>query len=276
MIGSTGSARPHRSEAEICERIRRGGSALVALSGGVDSGLVAALTREALGSCSVAVTLQGAAVASREVARARRVAERIGIEHVVLDVDPLARAEYRENVANRCYFCRTVETARLREFGAGRSVRQYLDGVHSDDLSDDRPGLRALNEAAFDHPLLWAGWGKDDVRAAARSRGLPNWDQPSDACLASRVAHGNEISKELLGRIEVAESILLDRGFRRVRVRVRGTGARIEVDPTEVDRLREEPLVSEVTAALRVLGFDPVAVDPNGYPGAGRRGAPPP
>ncbi len=243
----------------------------MALSGGVDSGLVAALTQEALGPRSIAVTLSGTAVAAREVARAREVAVRIPIEHVVLEVDPLARPEYRENLPNRCYFCRTVETARLREFGSGRSIRQYLDGVQADDLLDDRPGLRAMNEAGFDHPLLWAGWGKADVRTAARSRGLPNWDQPSDACLSSRVAHGIEITTELLGRIEAAESVLLDRGFRRVRVRVRGTGARIEVDPNEVERLREEVRTSDVTAALRTLGFDPVEIDPDGYPGAGRR-----
>lgn len=270
MIGPSGSKRLRRSEREIRERIRVGGPALVALSGGVDSGLVAALCQEALGPRSVAVTLSGAAVAAREVARARELAERIGIAHVVLEVDPLTRPEYRENVPSRCYFCRSVEAARLKEFGAGRGVRQYLDGVHADDLSDDRPGLRALDEAGFDHPLLWAGWEKADVRSTARSMGLPNWDRPSDACLASRVAHGNVITPELLHRVETAESVLLDLGFRRVRVRVRGSGARIEVDPSEVARLRAEPLASEVAAALGALGFAPVAIDPEGYHG-GRR-----
>ena len=270
MLGPSPSDRTRRSETEIRERIRAGGPALVALSGGVDSALVAALAHEALGPRSVAVTLSGVAVAAREVERARRVAERIGIDHVVLEVDPLARPEYRENPSNRCYSCRAVEATRLKEFGIGRAVRQYLDGVHADDVSDDRPGLRALEEAGFDHPLLWAGWGKADVRSAARSKDLPNWDQPSDACLASRVAHGNTISRELLGRIEAAESVILDRGFRRVRVRVRGAGARIEVDPSEVARLRAEPLVSEVTAALHALGFALVVVDPDGYHGARR------
>ena len=272
MSDPSSSEHFRRSEADIRERIRSHGAALVALSGGVDSGLVAALAAEALGPRSVAVTLSGAAVAAREVTRARAVAELLGIEHVGLEVDPLARREYRENLANRCYFCRSVEIARLKEFGAARAVRQYLDGVHADDLSDDRPGLRALDEAGFDHPLLWAEWGKPEVRSAARSKGLPNWDQPSDACLASRVAHGSRISTELLGRIETAESMILDRGFRRVRVRVRGAGARIEVDPSEVGRLRAEPLASEVTAALAALGFAFVVIDPGGYHGGGRPG----
>lgn len=261
---------PHRSERELLDHLRSGGPALVALSGGVDSSLVAALAHEALGTSVIAVTLAGPAVSAAEVARARGVAESLALPHEVIPVDPLARTEYRENPANRCYFCRSIETAALRAFGEPRGVAQYLDGIHADDLSDDRPGLRAMDEAGFSHPLLWAGWTKADVRKAARARGLPNWDVPSDACLASRVAHGNPISRELLAHIEAAESVLLERGFRRVRVRVRSGGARIEVDPNEVERLLTEPLASEVASRVRALGFEPVAIDPRGY-GAGRR-----
>jgi len=257
-----------RSSEELVARIRKGGRALVALSGGVDSSLVAALAYSAIGEEAVAVTLVSPSVSHSEVVRAERVASAIGLEHVLLRADPLSRAEYRANGPDRCYFCRSVETSVLREFGAARSVRQYLDGVQRDDLSDDRPGLRAMNEAGFEHPLLWAGWGKREVREEARRRGLPNWDQPSDACLASRVAHGDPVSAELLARIESAEKVLLDRGFRRVRVRVRSGAARIEVDPSEVPRLLEEPLASEVTAAVAQVGFRSVSVDPRGYRGA--------
>lgn len=256
-----------RTAEEVLERLRSGGSTLVALSGGVDSAVVAALAHEALGRASVAVTLSGPSVSAAEEQRARETAVSVGIEHVVLPVDPLARREYRENPSDRCYFCRSVETQALRAFGVRRGVRQYLDGIHIDDLTDDRPGVRAMDEAGFFHPLAWAGWTKADVREAARRRRLPNAEQPSEACLASRVAHGQPISAELLGRIERAEAILLGRGFRRVRVRVRGAGARVEVDPEEVGRLSEEPLASEVTRGIRALGFDPVTIDPRGYPG---------
>lgn len=257
-----------RSESEIVAHIRDGGPALVALSGGVDSGLVAALAHEALGPASEAVTLSGPAVSRAEVERAGRVARSVGIAHAVLEVDPLSQPAYRANPANRCYFCRSVETTALRSFGDPRGFRQYLDGIHSDDLLDDRPGLRAMDEAGFQHPLAWAGWTKADVRAAARLRRLPNWDKSPDACLASRVAHGDPISRELLGRVEAAESVLLRQGFRQVRVRVRGGGARIEVDPAEVARLRCSPLEEQVLSAIRQLGFDPVTIDPQGY---GRR-----
>jgi pyridinium-3,5-biscarboxylic acid mononucleotide sulfurtransferase len=253
------------SEAELVRRIRTGGPALVALSGGVDSSLVAALAKDALGDAAVAVTLSGPAVSRSELDRARRVAATVGISHRVVPADPLAREEYRQNPSNRCYFCRAVETEALRRVGAESGIAQYLDGVHRDDLADDRPGLRAMDEAGFLHPLVWAGWGKSEVRDAARRRGLPNWDQPSDACLASRVAHGEPITEALLGRIEAAEAVLLGLGFRRVRVRVRAGGARVEVGPEEVHRLTTEPLRSTVLEQLRGFGFDPVTIDPRGY-----------
>lgn len=265
MSLSIPSAPSLRTIEELEARILEGGRAVVALSGGVDSSLVAALAHSALGREAFAVTLTGPAVSLREAARARQVAAAIGIEHVLLPIDPLSRPEYRENRPDRCYFCRTVETSALREFGAARSVGQYLDGVQRDDLSDDRPGLRAMDEAGFRHPLLWAGWGKAEVRAEARRRGLPNWDQPSDACLASRVAHGEPVTAELLRSIELAEQVLQDHGFRRVRVRVRSGAARIEVDPDELPRLLEEPLASAVVRAVGRIGFSPVSIDPRGY-----------
>ncbi|MGD0256471.1 MAG: ATP-dependent sacrificial sulfur transferase LarE [Thermoplasmata archaeon] len=256
----------------VVRRIADGGPAVVALSGGVDSAVVAALAFEALGAEAVAITLRGPAVSHAEVERAVRVAAEIGVRHELLTVDPLERPEYRANPTNRCYFCRSVEAGRLLTFGAEWGARQYLDGIHVDDLSDDRPGLRAMDEAGFRHPLADAGWTKADVRRAARARRLGNAEQLSDACLASRVTHGQPIDAGLLARIEAAETVLLTRGFRRVRVRVRGNDARIEVDPSEVLRLSSHPLSSEVLASVLRLGFRSVEIDPNGY---GHRSAPP-
>jgi uncharacterized protein len=256
-------------EGTIRRAIAAGGPAVVALSGGVDSALVAALAREALDGRAVAATLRGPAVARAEVDRAVAVARAVGIPHVVLEANPLESAEYRANPSNRCYFCRSVEAARLLEFGRSWGAVQYLDGIHVDDLSDDRPGIRAMEEAGFRHPLALAGWTKADVRRAARVRELPNAEQPSDACLASRVTHGDPIEATLLRRIETAEMFLLERGFRRVRVRVHGRAARVEVDPSEVERLSTPPLSNEVVSALIELGFQPVMIDPRGY-GGGR------
>lgn len=264
------TARP-LPEGEIVAAIARGGPAVVALSGGVDSALVAALAREALGDRATAVTLTGSAVAASELAVARSVARTVGISHVVVEADPLVRDDYRANRSDRCYHCRSVEAGAVRAWAADRAIDQFLDGVQADDLGDDRPGLRAMDEAGFRHPLLAAGWGKAAVRTAARRRGLPNWDRPSNACLASRVAHGTSIDPDLLARIDAAERLVAARGFRRVRVRVSPAGARIEVDPDEVARLTAEPTAAEVVDAVRGLGFDRVEIDPRGY-GALRAG----
>ncbi len=259
-----------RSPAEVVDALRAGGPALVALSGGIDSAVVALLAREALGERAVAVTLVGPSVSEDERRAARGAARAVGIAHEEVAADPLEREEYRRNPSNRCYFCRKVETDALRRYGAPRGILQYLDGVHTDDLGDDRPGLVALAEAGFLHPLLRAGWAKADVRAFARARGMPEWDRPSNACLASRIAHGQEISADLLGRIDAAEAAVRRRGFRRVRVRVAGTLARIEVDPEEVDRLRAPTTAESLRGELGALGFRSVAIDPRGYPA--RRG----
>jgi len=254
-----------RTEAEIVEALRREGPALVALSGGVDSSTVAALAHEALGPQVVAATVVSSAVSPRELETAREVARSIGLRHRWVVAEPLSDDRYRANGADRCYRCRSVETQALRSVGEAERVRQYLDGIHLDDLGDDRPGIRAMELAGFIHPLVWAGWTKSDARRYAQSMGLPNWDRPSNACLASRVARGEPISRELLERIDQAEGVLLDRGFRRVRVRVQGGVVRVEVGHDEVDRLEDALLRAELTDRLQRLGFGSVTYDPVGY-----------
>jgi pyridinium-3,5-biscarboxylic acid mononucleotide sulfurtransferase len=260
-----------RSVPELLDRVRSGGPVVVALSGGVDSGVVADVAHRALGLEAVAVTLVGAAVSREEVERAQLVAARIGIDHALVPAEPLEVPEYRANPAGRCYFCRRTEMTALTAWANDRGIHRILDGIHVDDLGDDRPGLRALEEAGVGHPLLWAGWRKVEVRSYAREACLPNWDQPSEACLASRVAHGRPISLDLLVRIERAEEELHHRGFRRVRVRTDGVDARVVVDPDEVERLLAEPSASEIRRSVAAAGFRSVILDPDGYgprPGA--------
>ncbi|MHB1434527.1 MAG: ATP-dependent sacrificial sulfur transferase LarE [Thermoplasmata archaeon] len=255
----------------VLDRIRAGGPAVVALSGGVDSALVASLAFEALGMEAHAVTVVGPSVADAEIARAVETARAIGLPHELLPANPLELAEYRANPSNRCFFCRTVEGAALRARGDQQGARQFLDGIHRDDLGEDRPGLRAMEAAGFWHPLLVAGLGKAEVRALARQRGLPHWDAPSDACLASRIAPGQGITADLLGRVAAAEAKIRALGFRQVRVRVRGDSARVEVGTDELARFDSAPLVRSVEAAVKAEGFHSATIDPRGYRGGGAR-----
>ena len=251
--------------AAIVELLRSRGPALVALSGGVDSSAVASLARDALGEDVVAATVTNSSVSSREVESARRAASAIGVRHRLIPAEPLEDAQYRTNGADRCFRCRSVETKALLEVGVAEGVAQYLDGIHVDDLGDERPGIRAMDSAGFFHPFLWARWKKTDVRRYARSVGLPNWDRPSNACLASRVARGEALSRELFATIDRAEGLLLDRGFRRVRVRVQGDAARVEVERSETARLAEGTLRRELTERLLALGFRSVSFDREGF-----------
>ncbi len=239
------------------------GRVLVAFSGGVDSGLVARLAYDALGDRALAVTTDAETLSRRELDAARAEAEEIGIPLRVVPVSELASEEYRRNPANRCYFCRQELASVLTDLARREGFPAIADGINASDLGDDRPGIRAMDEAGVWHPLLEAGMTKADVRAMSRALGLSFWDKPSNACLASRVPHGTFITVGLLRQVEAAEDYLRGRGFRQVRVRHHGDVARIEVPPEDIARL--ESMRLQVSEALRSLGYSETEIDPRGY-----------
>src|SRR5881409_3391167 len=210
----------------IVRSFRSRGRVLVAFSGGVDSGLVARLAHDALDGNALAVIADAESLSRRELAEARAEADEIGIALNVASVSELANANYRQNPTNRCYFCRSELAEVLVDIAAREGFSAIADGVNVSDLGDVRPGIRAMDEAGFWHPLVEFGLGKADVRALARHLGLSFYDKPSNACLSSRIPHGTEVTLELLRQVEAAEEVLRRQGFRQVRVRHHGTTAK--------------------------------------------------
>lgn len=241
------------------------GGVVIAFSGGVDSTLLLSVAAEVLGDRVLAVTACSETYSPEELEFAREVARSLGVRHLVRETSELAIPEFSGNPVNRCYYCKRELFGTLLEVAAQEGLPWVADGAQADDMGDHRPGLVAGKELGVRSPLMEAGLTKTDLRELSRRRGLPAWDRPAMACLASRFPYGQEITVEKLSQVAAAERLLRARGFVQVRVRHHGEVARLEVSPVDVARLVAEPLRSEVIAALKALGFTYVAVDLEGY-----------
>lgn len=236
---------------------------LVGLSGGVDSSVLLAVAVEILGKGKVAAAIVASeGVTGAEVVRAGRVARHVGARLFLLAEPLLDDAAYAANDGRRCYYCRRHMYRALRDLAIQLSFPFIADGAQADDLTDDRPGAVARDEAGVISPLQIAGWDKARIRAAAIRRGLPTAATPANACLASRLPHGTPVTLGRLRQVEAAEAALRGLGMRQVRVRHHGDLARVELGGTDLSRLPAGALPAEVEAAVRAAGFQVVTVGP--------------
>lgn len=239
--------------------------ALIAFSGGVDSSLLAAAAKDALGERVRLVTARSPTYAADESAQAAALAAALGLPQRYLDTNELDDPAFARNEPDRCYHCKRALFARLRDMARAEGLAEVLDGFNRDDNSDFRPGRRAARELGVRSPLEEAGLGKTDVRELARLRGLPNWDAPARACLASRIPYGEPVTRARLKRIEKAETGLAALGLGQLRVRDHGRLARVEVAPAALERAFRPEVRKAIVDACRLAGYTWVALDLEGY-----------
>lgn len=249
----------------MVDAMRKRSRVLVAYSGGVDSGLVARLAQDALRTDALAVIADAESLSRRELREALDEAAEIGISLKVVQVSELSNDRYVANPTNRCYFCRKELGAVLKPLASELGFRIIADGVNVSDLGDHRPGIQAMDEEGFWHPLVEFGLTKSDVRALARELGLSFHDKPSNACLSSRIAYGEVITMDKLQRVEAAEEAIRALGFPIVRVRAHAGIARIEIPREDLPRILEAETAEKVVQAVRNAGFVYVTIDLCGY-----------
>jgi len=239
---------------------------VVALSGGVDSAVVALAAQMRLGQKAMAVTANCATTSEEELKSAIVVATELGIKHEIVEYNVLMNQDFTRNDNARCYHCRKDLALHLVFKGKEIGAKSIVDGTHVDDLGDHRPGIIALQEAGVRHPLLEVGINKSDIRKIAKYFELSVSNKPANSCLASRIPHGKEITHSKISRIEKAKSIIKSMfGVEQVRVRDHGELARIEVGNDELHRLFDVRKLGEADQTIKELGFRYVSVDMKGY-----------
>jgi len=243
---------------------------VVAFSGGVDSTFLLAVAVECLGENALAVTGVSPSLAEAERDEAEALARRLGARHRWIETGELEQPGYVTNAPDRCYFCKADLFGRLQALARAEGYPWVIEGANLDDLGDLRPGRQAAREQGVRSPLLEAGLDKAAIRELSRALGLPTWEKPAMACLASRIPHGTPVTIERLGQVERAEAALRSLGFRSVRVRHHETIARIELPPDERARLLDPTMAGEAVRAIKAAGYQYVVLDLEGYRPGGR------
>ncbi|MBQ3654881.1 MAG: ATP-dependent sacrificial sulfur transferase LarE [Synergistaceae bacterium] len=241
------------------------GSVAVAFSGGVDSTFLLRVSHDVLGDKAIAITLSSPLFPHGELTASQTFCNTNNITHIVFEADPLNIPGFTNNPPDRCYLCKRALFSQLLTLAHQHGLAHVIEGSNLDDLGDYRPGLKAIDELGINSPLRYAGLTKAEIRALSRELGLPTWDKPSYACLASRFVYGEAITPQKLLMVGKAEEFLISLGFRQMRVRLHGRLARIEVMPEDFARIVQEDNRTRIYDEFKALGFSHVSLDLKGY-----------
>ena len=256
---------PEEKEASLLTRLEQAGSLIVALSGGADSAYLAWAAQHALGERALSVTALSPSFSAHDRAAVDEFVRAFGIHHEFIETHEMENPAYRANAADRCFYCKDELFSVLDGLAQQRGFAATAYGVNADDTLDFRPGHRAAKEHRVLAPLLDVGLRKAEIRHLSQRVGLPTWDRPASACLASRVPYGTEVTPERLTLIERGEAALRELGFRQFRVRLHDKLARVEIAPEEMDRAFTRETSAAISQALKRAGFTYVALDLEGY-----------
>ena len=255
----------YEKQAKLKELLLSYGKLAVAFSGGVDSTFLLQTAHDVLGDRALAVTAAPVFVPPRELQEAKDFCRSRSIRQIVIPAEALNIDSVRHNPPDRCYHCKHEIFGNILRVAGENGISFVAEGSNTDDVGDYRPGMRAIRELGVKSPLLEAGLSKEDIRALSREMGLPTWDKPSFACLASRFVYGERITDERLSMVDRAEQLLMDLGFRQFRVRIHGDLARIELLPEDLEKLIRQDMRERVYRALKEYGFSYVTLDLAGY-----------
>lgn len=252
-------------ESLLKQRLSEFPSLIVALSGGADSAYLAWAAHGVMGERALSATALSPSYSAHDRAVVEDFVLRLGVRHEFIETHEMENPKYRANAADRCYFCKDELFSVLDTMAQERGFAAIAYGVNADDTLDFRPGHRAATEHRVLAPLLDASLHKHEIRLLSERAGLPTWDRPASACLASRVPYGTEVTPERLALIERGEAALRELGFRQFRVRLHDKLARVEIAPEEMPRALSPDMAAAISARLKGAGFTFVALDLEGY-----------
>jgi len=254
-----------QKELSLLARLSEAGSLLVALSGGADSAYLAWAAQRALGDRALSITALSPSFSEHDRSVVEQFVGAFQIRHEFVVTHEVENPAYRANAPDRCFYCKDELFSVLDAIAQQRGFAATAYGVNADDTLDFRPGHRAAKEHRVLAPLLDAGLRKSEIRLLSQRAGLPTWDRPASACLASRVPYGTEVTPERLAMIERGEAALRDLGFRQFRVRLHDKLARVEIAPEEMEGALSKETCAAISQALKRAGFTYVALDLEGY-----------